>query len=275
MRRAAITRADEAVTPVVLLLGVYLAILLGGSRLAEAADVRDVEPWIGLIAIAVATKFTIAIVDRGAWDLGLAIPPRDAARSSLLGIAVAAAVVGSAHLAILATTDARHLAGEGVSLLELLAIFAPAAIHEELLFRGYPFQRLEVWSPRVAIALSAILFGVVHVGNLAVSAIAVANIVLAGIMLTLAYLATRNLWFPISLHLAWNVISGPFLGHEVSGYVPKGTLSRVIDPGPALLTGGEFGLEASLWATAAQLIAVAFLAHRVRRNAVERAAVVD
>ncbi len=43
------------------------------------------------------------------------------------------------------------------------------------------------------------------------------NLLLAGMLLGASYLYTRNLCFPISLHLFWNWIQGPILGYQVSG----------------------------------------------------------
>jgi membrane protease YdiL (CAAX protease family) len=78
-------------------------------------------------------------------------------------------------------------------------------------------------------------------------------------MLGLAYELGRRLWFPIGLHLMWNLASGPILGYEVSGNVSARTLWRTIGTGPVTLTGGGFGLEGSVWATVVEAAAVVIL----------------
>ena len=89
---------------------------------------------------------------------------------------------------------------------------------------------------------------------------------LAGLLLSMAYLLSRSLWMPIFLHTWWNIFSGPVLGHEVSGFVIKPTLFRTVDRGPEALTGGAFGIEASLWTSVMELAGIAFLAWRIRRQ---------
>ncbi|WP_311768586.1 hypothetical protein [Paenibacillus sp. JGP012] len=48
----------------------------------------------------------------------------------------------------------------------------------------------------------------------------------------------------IGLHFAWNAVEG-MLGIPVSGIVSQGFFDVELS-GPALLTGGSFGLEASI-----------------------------
>lgn len=66
----------------------------------------------------------------------------------------------------------------------------------------------------------------------------------AGLLLGALFLATRNLWVVIGLHAAWNATEA-LLGIPVPGQVVPALL-RVDVAGPALLTGGDFGLEVSV-----------------------------
>jgi membrane protease YdiL (CAAX protease family) len=69
-------------------------------------------------------------------------------------------------------------------------------------------------------------------------------------MLAAAYAATRTLWVPIGLHFGWNFAAAGIFGTEVSGNgTAQGLLDGVVS-GPALLTGGDFGPEASLYSVA-------------------------
>jgi hypothetical protein len=61
----------------------------------------------------------------------------------------------------------------------------------------------------------------------------------------LAYLRTRSLALPLGLHFAANVVQGPFLGFGVSGADAPGLLTPTLHA-PTWLTGGAFGLEASV-----------------------------
>jgi len=222
--------------------------------------------WAGLIAVTVATTITVTIWERGEWPLGLFIAPRAAAREFAIGIASGIVLIGSCAILIVLSTDVRHQPGRGFPWHELLTIFAPAVLHEELLFRGYPFQKLLQWNRAVAYLFVSFIFAALHAGNRAVTPLGLGNIFLGGILLGLAYERYRHLWFPIGLHLAWNVMSGPILGHEVSGYTGEATVLVERGGGAWWMTGGNFGIEGSVWMTVVELAAIAVLAkqHMIR-----------
>jgi hypothetical protein len=131
----------------------------------------------------------------------------------------------------------------------MLVIFVPAALHEELMFRGYPFQRLRRWNRSFAILFVSAIFAGFHLWNDGVTVLAITNVFLGGVLLSLAYERYGRLWFPIGIHLMWNVMSGPLLGHSVSGYLPERTVLTTELGGPVLLTGGAFGIEGSIFMT--------------------------
>ncbi|MGP7959529.1 lysostaphin resistance A-like protein [Sanguibacter sp. A247] len=149
----------------------------------------------------------------------------------------------------------------------VLAVTLGAAVTEELMFRGFALQALErLLGSWAALALTAAFFGVVHLlnpGATAWSGFAIA--VEAGAMLGAAFLWRRNLWFVIGLHFAWNSAVG-LLGVPVSGHVSPGLLTADAT-GPALLTGGEFGIEGSLVTVLlGALVAAAMLVAARRRG---------
>jgi membrane protease YdiL (CAAX protease family) len=130
-------------------------------------------------------------------------------------------------------------------------LMAGVAVAEELLFRGILFQRLVdalgAWPAQLLIGL---LFVLTHLGNPGMSGAtklwAGTNIFLASIMFGLAYLRTRRLALPIGLHFMANTTQGILLGFGVSGVSEPRLLAPVFAASPAWLTGGQFGLEASL-----------------------------
>ncbi len=123
---------------------------------------------------------------------------------------------------------------------------AGAAVTEELMFRGFALQALEQrWGSRAAIVITGLFFGVAHLGAPGAgvwSALAIA--LEAGVMLGVAFLWRRNIWFVAGLHFTWNTAE-QLLGIPVSGHTPQG-LFTVDTHGSALLSGGTFGLEASI-----------------------------
>ncbi|MFH9298558.1 lysostaphin resistance A-like protein [Streptomyces sp. NPDC017520] len=127
-----------------------------------------------------------------------------------------------------------------------VAVQIGAAVTEELLFRGLALQALEqLWGSRAAIVVTSLFFGVAHLGAPGANAWSGLAIALeAGVLLGAAFLWRRNIWFVVGLHFAWNTTE-QLLGIPVSGHPPEG-LFTVDVHGSALLTGGSFGLEASI-----------------------------
>lgn len=130
-------------------------------------------------------------------------------------------------------------------------LMAAVAIAEELLFRGFLFQRLidglGVWPAQV---LMGGLFVLTHLNNPGMEGAtrvwAGVNIFLASVLFGLAWVRTKSLALPIGIHFMANVTQGVILGFGVSGNAAPGLLTPRFDGAPAWLTGGEFGLEASL-----------------------------
>lgn len=152
-----------------------------------------------------------------------------------------------------------------------LALLLPAAAHEELLFRGYPFQRLvEAWGAFAPVALLSAVFGLVHLRNPAATLLSTTNTVLMGILLALAYLKTRGLWFPIGLHFVWNFSMGFLYSLPVSGLVLSQKLLVAEIGDRVWLSGGNYGPEGSVLTTGVALAATVWLA-RTRRLGVSPA----
>ena len=121
---------------------------------------------------------------------------------------------------------------------------------EELLLRLVVFRLLMrasgLWP---ALAISALLFGLLHLANpnaTLVAALAIA--VEAGLMLAAFYLVTGRIWMAVGVHAAWNFVQGPVFGARVSGGSDTGSLfvSGPVPGSPDWLSGGAFGPEASL-----------------------------
>jgi CAAX protease family protein len=126
-------------------------------------------------------------------------------------------------------------------------LFVAAAADEELVFRGYPFQRLvELAGPVIAVIVVAALFGAAHLRNPFQSWISTLNTALVGVLLAICYLRTRALWLPLGIHFAWNFVQGYVLGFPVSGIVFQGGILQPKISGPAYLTGSAYGPEGSI-----------------------------
>ena len=181
--------------------------------------------------------------------------PRDDLRSEHAGRDLALGLGGGALLfslvtAVAALVGVYDIVGWGSTrsiLYALVMIGIIPGVMEEVLFRGILFRHLEDFGGSwFALALTSALFGVAHIFNpnaTFFSSFAIA--VEAGILLGGAYMLTRSLWAPIGLHAAWNFTQGQIFDVPVSGIDGTGLVEARLS-GPELLSGGTFGLEASV-----------------------------
>lgn len=174
-----------------------------------------------------------------------------------LGLSVAVAAVFGGLSFVIDPADAGSIAKTfGLSFI----VFAVAAAFEETLFRGYAMQTfLRSRRTVFGILFMSLVFATAHNGNPSADLLSWVNTFLAGIWFAIAYLKTRDLWFPFGMHLAWNWTLGAFFGIEVSGLtdVTSSSLLKEIDRGPAWLTGENYGIEAGVACTAALVISTA------------------
>lgn len=137
-----------------------------------------------------------------------------------------------------------------------IVLLTLAAAFEELVFRGYAFQTLLRGAPAVVpILLFSLYFGWAHWNNPSRTLFSTANTTLAGIWLSIAYLKTRNLWFPTALHFIWNWTMGVFFGIPISGLQIEHPLIVTSNDGPVWLTGGNYGSEGGVATTIVLLLA--------------------
>ena len=142
----------------------------------------------------------------------------------------------------------------------VLIVLLVGALAEELVFRGYPFQRLEEGIGAVgAVAVFSVLFGAVHLSNPEASRWGLLNTILIGILLSIAYLRTHALWLPWGIHFGWNTALGFFFGLPVSGLRMFNVVVRTSVSGPRWMTGGGYGIEASATGTIAVLIGLVII----------------
>lgn len=142
-------------------------------------------------------------------------------------------------------------------------------VFEELLFRGVGFRILEeVFGGWVALILSSVGFGLMHMGTPGETFAGVASIAIVyGPMLAAPFMITRRLWMGIGLHGAWNYTMGQIFSGSVSGNAAPQGLFKTTFQGPELLTGGNAGMEGSLIAILVATIAsVLMLILVVRRG---------
>jgi membrane protease YdiL (CAAX protease family) len=138
------------------------------------------------------------------------------------------------------------------SIIPGIALMASVAFAEELLFRGFIFQRLiDAFGKWPAQLLLGGLFLLTHLNNPGMtgftSFLASINIFIASLLFGMAYLKTKSLALPIGLHFMANLTQGVILGFGVSGENSTSLFKPIFSNSPNWLTGGMFGLEASIF----------------------------
>jgi membrane protease YdiL (CAAX protease family) len=137
-------------------------------------------------------------------------------------------------------------------LLTGLATALATGVYEELWFRGVVFRLVQEWfGTWVALLVSSLVFGFVHWDAPGATLQGLVSISLwAGLLLSATYLLTGRLWLGIGLHAAWNYTQGTVYSGIVSGNAPPEGFVRSTLQGSEWLTGGAFGVEASVVAAA-------------------------
>ncbi len=210
-----------------------------------------------LAAALVATWMTTRFVNKKPFvAVGLAVNAhtmRELVLGCLLGWLMLTAIFGIEYLSNDVKVAAAEVTfAEGLQMfVTALIFFALAAMAEEVLFRGYPFQTLARGIGVVpAMVLMSALFGAAHLRNPHASFFAFLNTVLVSAVLCLAYWRTRGLWLPFGIHLGWNFSQTVLYGFPTSGHhFAQFELTRLTQFGAEWTTGGEYGPEGGALAT--------------------------
>ena len=261
-------------------------ILVIGAAWRVTGSLQGVQAWSTTVTGASLLVQGIAFLASGllaTWIIGIkaarldltALRWRGAGRR-LHGVGVGAVAGGvSAAVALLIAVavtrsgwshDSGGLAAYLVSIAKTGGALAPAALAEEVAFRGVPLVLLATAFNRgVALVALAVVFALGHALNPHISGLALGNIALAGIFLGLAFYAPGGLWTAFGAHFGWNFTLAA-LDAPVSGLPFRIPLLDYHPAAPAWLSGGAFGPEGGLAATLALALASAVLARHLRKD---------
>jgi hypothetical protein len=192
-----------------------------------------------------------------AWwrDLVVGLGLATAVQTAVLGVELANG------WAVITETIVAGPEGFVLAMVASLALFAVVALYEELVVRGFVLTNVAeglagygaTVAVAIAVAVSSLLFGVVHVANAGASFVAVIGIAVIAITLAVSYVVTGRLGLAIGFHAGWNLVMGVMFGHPVSGIEAPARILVVDTTGPATWTGGAFGPEAGLLGVLAAL----------------------
>ncbi|UYY58073.1 CPBP family intramembrane glutamic endopeptidase [Sphingomonas sp. S2-65] len=233
----------------ILLLAVMLAILSLQSVVRSFTSNETVILAMAFLTVILAYGAYATLVQwgerRSPAELALGPLPRELAAGIAIGAAIMTATVGVLWLAGIYSIRATVWADWPHDVREALG----TGLLEELLARLVIFRLLaRAFRVDVALALSAALFGLAHLGNPGASLGSAAAIAVeAGLTFAGFYLLTGRIWMSVGAHAGWNFAQGAVLGASVSGMPSTGSLltTTPLPHAAAWLSGGDFGPEAS------------------------------
>lgn len=252
---------------VFLILGLFLFLLVYGIA-GAAIDLTHNIAVIFLAGLAILPIYygSVRLAEkRKVNELGIKGIPVSLPMGLAIGVLMFSVITAILSVSGMYKVDS---AGFDMKLLEAFANFFVVAVGEEVLFRGILFRMIDDrYGTWIALLVSALFFGIIHIGNdnaTLWSSVAIA--LEAGLLLGLAYKCAGNLWLPIGIHWSWNFTQGNIFGFGVSGTDAGYSLINATTSGPEFLTGGQFGPEASIIAVAIGLIVSLILLRKMRKD---------
>ena len=142
---------------------------------------------------------------------------------------------------------------------------------EEFMCRGFLQTSLaRKVKPQIAILISSIVFAAPHFSGLSEMSlgnklIAILNLLLVSFLFSLAMMKDDSLGSSCGLHFGWNFCLGTLLGLGVSGTDATGGILQVrVSTKYPILTGGAYGIEASLLLLPELILVLLYYSYRIR-----------
>jgi membrane protease YdiL (CAAX protease family) len=205
--------------------------------------------------------WTLVGLNRAAWE------PRGILVAAALGVAVVCLpallliAAGQARFEASASAESAAFMAWGA-----LALLVPAALSEELLFRGFPFTATrDAIGTTWAVVLTSAAFGAAHLFNPGPTALTTIAVAAAGAFLALVRVATGSLAAAFVAHFFVNFAQLVVLHAPVSGQPFEKPGYRLVPTGPEWLTGGAWGPEGGAAVVVTMLAAIFLLSRAAGR----------
>jgi uncharacterized protein len=257
-------------------LRILLRLIFHGAHVGRMAQLTPLQLSISEGSIFLLTSIAALImarIEHRKWaQYGL--PGRSAfGKHFWVGIAVGFVSISACLLAIFAlhgfqlagiATHGKALVG---AVIGWSITFVFVGLAEEFSFRGYLQYTLTTgigfWPSAIVLSL---LFGFAHSGNPGESKFGLVSVVLFALLFCLFLRRTGNLWWAVGFHAGWDWGQTFFYGVPDSGLLPYHSLFACKFSGPAWLTGGTVGPEASVFTPIVLLIVAVLFARAYREN---------
>lgn len=143
-------------------------------------------------------------------------------------------------------------------IISLVLFFLAVGVAEEAVFRGIIMKSVEKISNKyVAVIVPSMLFGILHIDS-SYSVLSCLQVIVAGtsvgILFSLVAYESGNIWSGALMHGIWDIaISGGLLNISVKSD-ESSVFNYILNSKSFLITGGDFGVESSIFAIAAYTV---------------------
>jgi membrane protease YdiL (CAAX protease family) len=146
--------------------------------------------------------------------------------------------------------------------------FGMGAFLQVLAFRVVLFRLFEeLLGSWFAFVLVAAIFGVAHFANPNAGLWSTLALIISDILLVAAFIYTRRIWLVWGIHMGWNFFQDGIFGMPNSGITSFQSWIQPAISGPEWITGGSFGIEASVIAVCLSLgVAIVILKMSINKK---------
>lgn len=146
--------------------------------------------------------------------------------------------------------------------------FLVQGMSEEFIFRGFMMNTLGGrYHAAVAVGVSAAAFSLAHVMNPGFGVLVFINLAMFGVFASLYMICFDDIWGACAIHSIWNFTQGSFYGISVSGSGETESVFRTtVASSSKLLTGGDFGIEGSIFTTIVLAAAIAAIWYKITKD---------
>lgn len=141
---------------------------------------------------------------------------------------------------------------------------------EEILYRGYYFQRLRKGykSPAFAVLINPVIFLLGHVFNPGATVLALLNVYLIGVAMSLMLFYFDSFWLVLAFHATWNFSQDVFFGLPNSGIIHNYSIGKLDTSAvrDSFFYSANFGVEGTGFTTVMILALILVLFLIIRKS---------
>lgn len=251
---------------VVSAIGISILSLLGKNilNINLKGDSLNISILISTLMVSIATYFFVKVYQkRTAKSMGLVSNKK--INSYLLGIGISFIMISLTFslAALFGGYDIKVNIENVNPLVFVFFIFGwmCQGFEEEFIVRSaimnYFVSRSGVF---VGIVANSLIFAILHLGNSSFNLLAFFNLFLIGLVFSMIFYITDNIYTSAGAHSMWNFMQANIVGINVSGIISsKNSIFKSNPTGYSLISGGAFGIEASILVTFVGLISLVIL----------------